>query len=121
MLKLVFCVRRLARLSPEEFRRYWLEQHGPLVKKYAGALRAKRYLQSHTLDTPLNAHAQAPRGTLEPYDGITEVWWDSAQDLAAALNTPEGQDANRILAGDEARFCDLPRSSVFFTQEHPIF
>lgn len=108
-------------MSVEAFRKYWLESHGPLVRSYAQALKAKRYVQSHTLDHPLNAAAQQPRGTKPAYDGITEVWWDSADDLIAALSSPEGQKANMTLAEDEARFCDLPNCSVFFTEEHTIF
>jgi len=121
MVKFVYCVRRLPSLSPVEFRKYWLERHGPYVRQFAKALRAKRYVQSHTLDTPLNAAAQQPRGSLEPYDGITEMWWDSLEDVIAAISTPEGQKANALLAQDEARFCDLPRCSVFFTEEFTIF
>ena len=121
MLKFVFCVRRRPGLSREEFQKYWLEQHGPLVRHYAHTLRARRYVQSHTLDTPLNAAAQLPRGTQPPYDGITEMWWDEPEDLMAALGTPEGQRINRLLAEDEARFCDLPNCSVFFTREETIF
>lgn len=121
MIKFVYCVRRRPDVAPEAFRKYWLEQHGPLVRKYAAALRARKYVQSHTLDTPLNLYAQQPRGTREPYEGITELWWDSAEDLMAALQTPEGQEANAILAKDESTFVDLARSSVFFTQEYTIF
>jgi uncharacterized protein (TIGR02118 family) len=122
MLKFVYCVRRRPDMSPEAFRKYWLEHHGPLVRSFATTLKARRYVQSHTLDNPLlNAAAQQPRGTKPPYDGITELWWDSIEDLGAALQSPEGQEANRLLAEDEARFCDLPNCSVFFTQEHTIF
>lgn len=121
MIKFVYCVRRRPDLSMEAFRKYWLETHGPLVRSYATALKAKRYVQSHTLDSPLNAAAQVPRGTKPAYDGVTEIWWESADDLAQALSTPEGQEVNRILAEDEARFCDLPNCSVFFTEEHNIF
>ena len=121
MIKFVYVVRRRPELSFEEFRKYWLEKHGPYVRSFAKALRAKRYVQSHTLQSELNNYAQIPRGTMEPYDGITEVWWDSAEDLAAALQTPEGQNANMKLTEDEGRFCDLPRCSVFFTEEHTIF
>jgi len=121
MLKFVYCVRRRPEITAEAFRKYWLENHGPLVRRCAGAMRAKRYVQSHTLDTPLNAAAQEPRGTKPPYDGLTELWWDSAEDLIQALNTPECHEANRLLAEDEARFCDLPNCSVFFTEEHTIF
>ena len=42
-------------------------------------------------------------------------------DVIAALSTPEGQQINQLLAQDEARFCDLPNCSVFFTEEHTIF
>jgi uncharacterized protein (TIGR02118 family) len=121
MIKFVYCVRRRPEMSPEAFRKYWLENHGPLVRSYAAALRAKRYVQSHTIETPLNHAAQQPRGTRPPYDGITEVWWDRLEDLVEALSTPEGQRANQLLAEDEARFCDLPNCSVFFTEEHTIF
>ncbi len=121
MIKFVYCVRRHPRLSAEEFSKYWLERHGPLVKRYAEALRARRYVQSHTLDTQLNAVAGQARGMKDVYDGITELWWDRVEDVVASISTPEGQAANRILAEDEARFCDLPRCSVFFTEEHTIF
>jgi uncharacterized protein (TIGR02118 family) len=121
MIKFVYCVRRRADVTPQAFRQYWLEKHGPLVKECAEAMRAKRYVQSHTLDTPLNAMARQARGTREPYDGLTELWWDKIDDLVAAWQTPEGQRANQLLAEDEARFCDLPGCSVFFTEEHTIF
>jgi uncharacterized protein (TIGR02118 family) len=121
MIKFVYCVRRRADITPQAFREYWLEKHGPLVKKCAEAMRARRYVQSHTLDTPLNIMARQARGTREPYDGLTELWWDKVEDLIAAWQTPEGQKANQLLAIDEARFCDLPNCSVFFTEEHTIF
>jgi len=121
MLKFVYVVRRRPDVSPEAFRKYWLEQHGPLVRKMAPALGARRYVQSHTLDTPFNQLAQQMRGTQPPYDGLTELWWDSLEDLVAASQTPEGQQANLTLAQDEATFCDLPNCSVYFTEEHTIF
>ena len=121
MLKFVYCVRRHPDVTPEAFTKYWLENHGPLVAKCAAAMRAKRYVQSHTIDTPMSAMAQQARGTKPPYDGLTELWWDSLDDALAALQDPACHEANRLLAEDEARFCDLPNCSVFFTEEHTIF
>lgn len=121
MLKFVYCVRRRSDVPPNEFRRYWLEKHGPLVRSYAKALRAKRYVQSHTLEIPLNDVARKAREADVPFDGITEIWWDGIDDLAAAMQTVEGQQANVALAQDESRFVDLRRSAVFFTEEHAIF
>ncbi len=121
MIKFVYVVRRRADVSPEAFRKYWLENHGPLVRSQAAALRAKRYVQSHTVDTRFNSIARLTRGAGAPYDGITEVWWESFSDLVAAGLTGKGREANRLLAQDEAKFCDLPNCSIFFTEEHTIF
>lgn len=122
MLKCIYCVRRLPSLSLEEFFDYWLNKHGPLVRKYSHAVGMKRYVQSHTIQNPvLNAAAQQPRGITDMYDGITEVWWDSVEALTAALQSPEGQEANRILSEDEARFVDCANSAIFFSIEHTIF
>ena len=121
MLKLVYCIRRLEDVAPEEFCRYWLESHGPLVKGFAAAMRARRYVQSHTVAPDANALLQASRGSTPPFDGITEVWWESQADFDAALNTPEGQEAARALLEDERRFIDFGGSSLFLTEEHEIF
>lgn len=120
MIKLVFCLRRLPHLSLEEFQRYWLETHGPLVRSHAGTLRIKRYVQVHTLDSPVNETLRASRDAGEPYDGVAELWWDNAEDLAAATATPEGQQAAGELLEDERKFIDLPRSALWVAQEHPV-
>ena len=70
MIKFVYCVKKLPTLSDQEFRDYWLNNHGPLVKSVASVLKAKKYVQSHTIESPLNAVAQAPRVSKEAYDGI---------------------------------------------------
>jgi hypothetical protein len=57
----------------------------------------------------------------EPYDGITEVWWNSTEELEAALQTPAGQQAAARLAEDEARFADFAGCRVFMTREYEIF
>lgn len=80
-----------------------------------------RYMQCHTLPAAANAALQQSRGTAEPYDGVAEVWWQSMEDLAAALRTPEGRQADRELREDEARFIDLPRSAAWFGDEQVLF
>jgi uncharacterized protein (TIGR02118 family) len=120
MTKLVFCLRRLPHLSREEFQRYWIERHGPLVRSHAAALRIRRYVQVHTLDHPLNAALAASRGGPEAYDGIAELWWDSPEALAEASASPEGRAAGEALLADEQRFIDLARSPLFVAEEHPI-
>ncbi len=121
MIKLVYCVHRKAGMPPEEFYRYWKDNHGPLVQSFAEALKAQRYVQSHLLTSPLNEIAQGGRGASGPYDGITEIWWNSHEELLGAMQTPEGAAAHEKLIEDEATFCDLSRSSIFLTEEHTIF
>jgi uncharacterized protein (TIGR02118 family) len=120
-IKIVYCLRRKAGISREEFQRYWLEQHAPKVKARAAAIGMRRYVQSHAIDTPLNAAVAGARGAPEGYDGIMEGWWDSEEQALAVLGTPEGQAAGRDLLDDEGRFIDFERSPIFFTREHVIY
>ena len=120
MLKLTFCLRRLPHLSREEFQRYWLDKHGPLVRSFAGVLRIRRYVQMHTATTPYNAALQESRGGPEEYDGVAELWWDSLDDLAGAVGTEEGRSAGLALLEDERKFIDLARSPLFVGEEHEL-
>lgn len=120
MVKVVFCVRKRPEMSDEEFHRYWLEEHGPLVRSKARALGIVRYVQTHKLDTPANEAMRASRGAAEPYDGIAEVWWESVESMAAATATGEGREAGRALLEDERRFIDLVRSALWVAEEHEI-
>ncbi len=120
MVKLTFCLHRLAHLSREEFQRYWFEVHAPLVRTHARALRIQRYVQLHTTDTPFNEALRATRGGPEEFDGIAELWWASLADLAEAVASPEGQAAGAALLEDERRFIDLARSPLWLSEEKPI-
>ena len=121
MIKLVYCVRRRDDWTFKAFSERWLKQHGPLVRRYAEAIRARRYVQSHLLVSDVNEQLRASRDMRPAYDGITEVWWDSLDDLTAGIATPEGQAAGQALIDDEADFIDLKRSRIFLTEEHTIF
>ena len=108
MVKLTFCLRRLPRLSREEFQTYWRENHGPLAREKLPAMRCKRYVQVHTLDTPFNELVKASRGgEVEIYDGVAELWFESIEDLNEALQTEEGQQAIKRYRELRARFQDF--------------
>ena len=121
MIKLVYVVQARDDLAPEEFHRYWLEEHGPLVASVAEDIRARKYVQSHTVDTPLNQALVESRGMAPIHHGITEVWWDSLAELEAGIASPEGAKAAARLLEDEAKFIDFSRSTIFITEEHTIF
>lgn len=120
MIKLVFCCRRKAGMTPEEFSARWRDVHGPLVRSLREKLpMMKRYVQSHTIGGGINEAMQQGRGTKDPYDGITEVWFESLDKMAG-----EGEDAATAaqrLYEDEVEFIDFANSSVFVTEEFEIF
>lgn len=122
MLKLTYCLLRLPNLSHEEFLDYWFNNHGPLVKSHREALRIVRYVQNHPtpqpdLHDPVRGAEADPKG----YDGIAELWWDSKEDILAALETEEGREAGRSLLEDEKKFIDVARSPLWYNQEQVIF
>jgi uncharacterized protein (TIGR02118 family) len=121
MIKLVYIIRKRDDVSDKDFHDYWLHKHGPLVASVAKAIRARKYIQSHTIMAETAAAMSASRKMAPIFEGITEVWWDNAEDLAAGGSTPEGQEAGRALLQDEAKFIDFARSTIFFTEEHLIF
>ncbi len=120
-IKLVYCVRRRDDIEPDEFYRYWLEQHGPLVKSLARDIGATRYVQSHTVMPEMNEELMASRGLPEPYDGITEVWWNNLEDLGGKNGAEAATQAALRLIEDESTFIDFSGSRVFMTEEHEIF
>lgn len=122
MIKLIFCLRKLPTLSREEFQRYWLESHAPLVRRLAPALNMYRYVQCHSFSDPRIAPATAARGAVvDAYDGVCEIWWESIDKVIAAAATREGRAAGRTLLEDERKFIDLPNSPLFYAREHEIF
>ena len=50
-IKLVGVLRRREDVPPDEFRRYWLEEHGPLVRSIVEAAGATRYAPRSSLST----------------------------------------------------------------------
>ena len=117
MIKLIMCLHRKPGISREEFQDYWLNQHGPFFQENAETLRSKRYVQSHTLNSPLNDGMRESRGMLPEFDGVAEVWFESEQDLMEAFASEAGQQLGEALMKDEANFIDHSRSCSFIVRE----
>jgi uncharacterized protein (TIGR02118 family) len=120
MIKLTFALRRLPTLSREEFQRYWLGQHGPLVRSFADVLGIRRYVQTHTGPDEIQVVLRASRDAPEPYDGLAELWYDSLEAIAIAVGTDEGRAAAIALLEDERRFIDHERSPLWLGEEHEL-
>ena len=120
MIKLTFAVRRRDDVEPEEFHRYWRDEHGPLVRSFQETLGIRRYVQTHRVDGPFNDALRASRDALEPFDGTAELWWDDVDALAAASTSEAGIAAGQALREDEAKFIDLSRSALWLGEEVEI-
>lgn len=119
MIRLTFCLHRLPGLSRDEFQKYWLENHAPLVARHSALLRIRRYVQMHSSSDPLNNVIGASRNAPAMYDGVAELWWDSLEDLQGP-QTAERVAAAQELLDDERKFIDLPRSPLFLGYEKTI-
>lgn len=117
MIKLMMCLKRNPKLSREEFQDYWQHNHAPLFMKNAHVMRTKKYVQSHTITSPLNDGMKASRGMMDEYDGVAEVWFESEADLMEAMGTTEMAALGPILAEDEQKFIDHAASCAFIVNE----
>jgi len=120
MIKFVMCLTRHPDMSREQFRDYWSKQHGPFFMRNAEVMGAKKYVQSITLDSPLNDGLRESRGMQPAYDGVAEVWFESEEALMAGMSSPEGQQLSAALLEDEGNFVDHARSSAFIVEEHEL-
>ncbi|MGB3722620.1 MAG: EthD domain-containing protein [Pacificimonas sp.] len=122
MLKLEYCLTRKREMSRADFQTYWRETHAPLVAAAKDALAIRRYVQVHTVETPLSdgLGKARPGMTAADYDGVAELWWDDRDSLVAAMSSEDGQRHGAILAADEAKFIDFSRSRIFFGEEYQV-
>lgn len=122
VVKIVFCLRRKSNLSREEFQHYWRTQHAPLVAERARRLGIRRYVQSHSLSDPRLCALGDDRGFQgEMFDGVAELWFDSASVLCPNADAPASSvEAARDLLADEAMFIDLAASPIFVVEEHEV-
>jgi hypothetical protein len=113
--KLQFPLRTYQDRSLADVRAYWLEEHGPLIRKNAVVSSIVRYVQVHRIDSDWNERlAELSHSASEPYLGHAEVWvarsGSSATDDQRAL-------ASKAAVHDEAKFIDFTRSTLFFVEE----
>jgi len=105
MAKAVFQIKRKHGLPLGEFRKYWLEVHGPIVSKFPGL---KRYVQCHAVD---GSYAFG-----DPlWDGVAELWCD---DVAAMEKMFDSREFREEGWPDAHNFLDTVWMLV--AQEHQV-
>ncbi len=107
MVKAILFFHRKRGTTPAQFRRHWLEVHGPLAMTHIANLR--RYIQNHTVD---EEYADG-----EPdLDGLVEAWVDSM----AALTETEDTAEHAFVRSDEANFLDTDRVTFMPVTERRV-
>jgi len=96
---------------------YWQHKHGPFFMSNADAMGAIKYVQSQTINSPLNEGMRASRDMMPEYDGVAEVWFESEEALMQGMSSPEGQKLGALLLEDEKNFIDHTKSSAFIVNE----
>ena len=117
MIKLIMCLKRRSDISRDEFQSYWRDKHGPFFMENAHVMGTKRYVQSHTLSSPLNEGMRDSRGMQEAFDGVAEVWFESEESLMAAMGSSDMAELGPKLVADENNFIDHSGSSAFIVDE----
>jgi uncharacterized protein (TIGR02118 family) len=106
MIKLVYCITKKAGLTDQEFFDYWKSVHGPIGSRIP---QLRKLVQSHRLTIPGDK-------CRADYDGMAELWFDDAQALLAARQSPEWAASSK----DEANFIDHNKVAYFVAEEHII-
>ena len=107
LVKTIFQLKRKPGMSLADFRKYWIEVHGPIVCKLPGL---RRYAQCHAIDA---AYSYA-----EPkWDGVAQLWLD---DVAALQRMMDSREFKEESWPDGAKFLDQNLVSSFVAQEHQV-
>lgn len=127
MMKMLNFLTRRDGISREEFEDYWRNVHGPLVQQHAEALNLRRYVQIHARNPEVVAGMNEPRGGVGndlpvDYDGVVELWWDSAESFLETWHTEEGKAAWAAISADEPNLTNRDRCYTYVGEEivlHP--
>ena len=117
MIRYIFCVRKRADRSDEEFRRYWRNpRFDALIQRVVEDSGARRFSKTLTLRVEANLEMMRTRGTAEPFDAVLEYWWDKAANLMELIDTAEGKRLLEEMRAYQAEFIDPAASRIFFTE-----
>jgi uncharacterized protein (TIGR02118 family) len=93
----------LAGISLDDAVRHWRTDHVALVRDVPGV---RRYVQ--------NVCRPGPDGSEPPYAGLGELWFETFEDAAAALDSPEW----RAVIDDARGFMELSAVTAAWADEH---
>jgi uncharacterized protein (TIGR02118 family) len=107
VIKVVYCFRKRAGISDEEFDRYWRDVHGQIGVRIPGL---RRLVQSRAVRLPDDARQP-------DFDGVAELWFEDEAALARARASEEWKQSTQ----DEATFLDPSSTRYAVTEERTLF
>jgi hypothetical protein len=107
-VKVFSILARRADRSSQYFHDHWRHPHATMG---LGIVGARRYVQSHRIDTPLLDTAQSR------YDGIVEIWFESLADAFRLQSDPVYRGK---LVPDESTFLDMSKGVSLMTTEEVL-
>jgi len=112
MLKVIAMMKRVPGITPEEFARYWTEEHAPLgFEALPKDIRLFGYVQNLVLRT---------EGDQEPeFDGLVEFCFDDMQTFQRWFVWFMG-DGGKVLRDDEKNFMDSSSVKLMLVEERVL-
>lgn len=117
MVKIIYCIRRRADLSPGEFQQYWKQVHAPLLMNHRHTLRLSGYVQTSPLKHEYSDRVERRQILDAPFDGVAELYWANSEDMSHAFDSAEARLVQKMLADDEKNFIDHARSTRWIANE----
>jgi len=116
VIKLIQCVRSRPAVPKAEFQQHW-QAYGEQLSALATELGAVRIVLNTTLSVEANRRLLQERGSLEPFDGVAEIWWERGTGLVEKVDEREMNARVDQLRKIQESFVDVETSSFFFTLE----
>jgi len=105
MVKLMYIITPKAGMSRDEFRRYWLDTHAPIVKEIP---HLERYV--------INVFRPRSDASSPAIGGVAEQWFASPETMRAAFGTAAAERAR----ADIANFAEVAQSVSGRVDEHIV-
>jgi hypothetical protein len=109
---LLYPMRRLPSLTPEQFHDYWLNVHSRFGIENAGLAGYRQFHIDHAISAQVNKELGLG---IDDFDGVAEAFMprierSPTRDTDSSNTTENGPDVTHAVLEDETRFIDLSRS-----------
>jgi len=112
VIKVIAMMKRKSGITPQEFARYWFEDHAPLgFEVLPDDIHVRGYVQNYAIRS---------EGDQEPeFDGVVEFYLDDMQVFGRWLGWFMSEDA-QVMRDDEKNFMDSDSVKVIVAEERIV-